>query len=181
MKTAAEEKAEDVLREHDISSRFRTDLGWWGWLVGGLSVAFTLYHLFSAFYRPYNTWMHGSLHVAGALALIFLLYPASKRLLRPSEGNRGLNILLGRHRGIAWYDVILAAAAMFCSLYIFFNYEYLVSNRVQILGYSDTDILVASIGLILVLEATRRCVGLPIVIVAGVAISYALFGNHISS
>ncbi|WP_044494197.1 TRAP transporter permease [Nesterenkonia massiliensis] len=178
---AAEEKAEDVLREHDISSRFRTDLGWWGWLIGGLSVAFTLYHLFSAFYRPYNTWMHGSLHVAGALALIFLLYPASKRLLRPSEGNRGLNILLGRHRGIAWYDVILAAAAMFCSLYIFFNYEYLVSNRVQILGYSDTDILVASIGLILVLEATRRCVGLPIVIVAGVAISYALFGNHISA
>ncbi|WP_258933774.1 hypothetical protein [Nesterenkonia pannonica] len=47
----------------------------------GIAVVFTAYHLFSAFYRPYNTWMHGSLHVAGALALIFLLYPASKRLL----------------------------------------------------------------------------------------------------
>lgn len=175
---AAEGQSDKLLREHDVSSRYRTQLGWWGWVVGGLSVVFTVYHLFSAFYRPYNTWMHGSLHVAGALALIFLLYPASRRLLHSgSTGNRWLNLLIGRHRGVAWYDVILAAVAMTCSLYIFFNYQYLVSNQVQILGYSDTDILVASLGVILVLEATRRCVGLPIVVVAGAAILYALFAT----
>ena len=175
---AAEERAEAILREHDISSRYRTDLRWWGWLVGGLSVAFTAYHLFSAFYRPYNTWMHGSLHVAGALALIFLLYPASRKLLRHQEGGSPwVKLLIGRHGGIPWYDVVLAAAAMFCSLYIFFNYQYLVSNQVAILGYSDTDILVASLGVILVLEATRRCVGIPIVVVAGAAIVYALYAT----
>ncbi|WP_120005712.1 TRAP transporter permease [Nesterenkonia muleiensis] len=174
----AEEKAEEVLREHDISSRFRTELGWWGWLVGAISIAFTLYHLYAAFFRPYNAWMHGSLHVAGALALIFLLYPASKRLLRPDpNGNMWVNLLIGRHRGIPWYDVLLAAAATTCSLYIFFRYEYLVSNQVAILGYSDIDILIASLGVVLVLEATRRCVGIPIVVVAGVAILYALFAT----
>ncbi|TLQ00259.1 TRAP transporter permease [Nesterenkonia salmonea] len=175
---AAEGKAEDVLRAHDISSRFRTDLGWWGWVVGGISVVFTAYHLYAAFERPYNAWMHGSLHVAGALALIFLLYPASKRLLAVNpSGNRWLDVLTGRHRGIPWYDVLLAVVASACSFYIFFNYEYLVSNQVAILGYSDTDILVATLGVLLVLEATRRCVGTPIVVVAGVAIAYALFAT----
>ena len=176
---AAEEQAEEVLREHDISSRFRTELGWWGWLVGALAVAFTAYHLFAAFYRPYNTWMHGSLHVAGALALIFLLYPASRRLLRPAAPNssRAMNLLIGRHQGVAWYDAVLAAVAIYCSTYIFDNYGYLVSNRVQMLGYEDWDILVATVGVLLVLEATRRCVGLPIVIIAGAAILYAVYGN----
>ncbi|NDK31291.1 TRAP transporter permease [Nesterenkonia haasae] len=175
---AAQQEADDVLRAHDISSRFRTDLGWWGWVVGGISVVFTAYHLYAAFERPYNAWMHGSLHVAGALALIFLLYPASKRLLhvKPS-GNRWLDVLTGRHRGIPWYDVVLAVVATVCSLYIFFNYEYLVSNQVAIIGYSDTDVLVATLGVILVLEASRRCVGTPIVVVAGVAILYALFAT----
>ncbi|GAA1453063.1 TRAP transporter permease [Nesterenkonia lacusekhoensis] len=176
---AAEEQTEEVLREHDISSRFRTELGWWGWLVGALAVAFTAYHLFAAFYRPYNTWMHGSLHVAGALGLIFLLYPASRRLLRPAaaDSSRWINLLIGRHHGVAWYDAVLAAAAIYCSTYIFGNYGYLVSNRVQMLGYEDWDILVAAVGVLLVLEATRRCVGLPIVIIAGLAILYAVYGN----
>lgn len=176
---AAEEKAEEVLREHDISSRFRTELDWWGWVVGGLAVLFTAYHLFAAFYRPYNSWMHGSLHVAGAVALVFLLYPASRRLLGPArpESNRLLNLLKGRHRGIAWYDILLAAAALYCSSYIFFNYEYLVSPSIQLLGYSSWDITVAITGVLLVLEATRRCVGLPIVIIAGLAILYAVYGD----
>ncbi|TLP75824.1 TRAP transporter permease [Nesterenkonia sphaerica] len=175
---AAQQKAEEVLRAHDISSRFRTDLGWWGWIVGGVAIVFTVYHLYAAFERPYNAWMHGSLHVAGALALTFLLYPASKRLLHVEPtGNKVVDVLTGRHRGVPWYDVVLAAVATVCSFYIFFNYEYLVSNQVAILGYSDTDILVATLGVLLVLEASRRCVGTPIVVVAGVAIAYALFAT----
>ncbi|WP_146341110.1 TRAP transporter permease [Nesterenkonia sp. NBAIMH1] len=177
---AAEESAEDILREHDISSRFRTELGWWGWLVGGIAVVFTAYHLFSAFYRPYNTWMHGSLHVAGALALIFLLYPASKRLLHtPESSSPALSLVVGRHRGVPWYDIILAGASVYCSTYIFFNYDHLVSNRVQLVGFEDQDIMVALFGVALVLEATRRCVGLPIVIIAGLALAYAVYGENL--
>lgn len=177
---ASEEKAEEVLREHDVSSRYRTDLGWWGWLVGAISVAFTAYHLYAAFNRPFNQWMHGSLHVAGAVGLIFLLYPISRKLLQPGDPDqKWKNILTGRHRGVAWYDVVLAAAGIACSLYIFFRYPHLVSNRTQILGYTDLDIAVAAVGVLLVLEATRRCVGLPIVIIASLAILYAIFGNHL--
>lgn len=174
----AEERAAEILRQHDTSSRFRTDLGFWTWIVGGISVAFTLYHLYYALERPFTSWIHGAIHLAGATALVFMLYPASKRLLnaKPS-GVLWKDLLLGRGRGIPWYDVLLAAAGIAVNLYIVFRYEYLVGNAVQILGFSNLDYTVAVVGTLLVLEATRRCVGLPIVIIASVAIAYGIWGN----
>ena len=176
---AGERASADVLAKHDTSSRYRKDLGWWVWVVGGLSIAFTVYHLYAALERPFNTWMHTSLHLAGATALIFFLYPPSRRLLdAPATGNRVADALIGRGSRIPWYDVLLGFAALGYNLYVFVEYSRLVSNSVQILGYSNLDYFVAILGVLLILEATRRCVGLPIVIIGGIAILYGLFGNY---
>lgn len=176
--TPGEDKAAQLLREFDTSSRFRTDLGGWKWIVGGLAVVFTLYHLYFALERPFTGWVHGAFHLAGATALTFLLYPANKRLLRVSASEVGWKrYLLGRRRGVPWYDAVLAAAGLFCNIYIFVEYDRLTSNAVQILGYTDLDHAVAVLGILLLLEATRRCVGLPIVIIAAVAIAYAILGH----
>ncbi len=51
----SQKSADEVLRKHDTSSRYRTDLGWFGWVVGIISIIFTLYHLYSALERPLNT------------------------------------------------------------------------------------------------------------------------------
>ncbi|MGO2154103.1 MAG: TRAP transporter permease, partial [Brevibacterium aurantiacum] len=75
--------------------------------------------------------------------------------------------------------VLLGLAGLGSNLYVFFDYTRLVSNSVQILGYSELDFFVAVLGVLLILEATRRCVGLPIVIIAGVALLYGLFGNYL--
>ncbi|GAA3279962.1 TRAP transporter permease [Nesterenkonia halobia] len=173
------DEAAAVLREKDTSSRYRTDIGWWGWIVGAISVVFTLYHLYAALERPFNNWMHGSLHLAGATSLIFLLYPASRRLLRASGPVPGWRrALTGAGGSVPVYDAVLAAAGLFCNIYIFVEYTRLTGNSVQVLGYSDTDHLVAILGIVLVLEATRRCVGVPIVIIALLAMTYALFGDR---
>src|SRR5690625_7434780 len=82
----ADEQAQEVLREHDAASRFRTDLGWWGWLVGGLSIALTLFHLYTALTGSRPTLIQGSIHVGGAVAIIFLLYPARKKPLGAPTG-----------------------------------------------------------------------------------------------
>ncbi|NLS10651.1 TRAP transporter permease [Nesterenkonia sp. MY13] len=187
-----------MLREHDTSSRFRTDLGWWAWIVGGISVVFTLYHLWYALGRPasetilfayegpWTVWMHLALHLGGATTLVFLLYPASRRLLQtPATSNRVLDLALGRGRGVAWYDVVLAGLALYCNLYVFYQYEWLTSNQFRVLsghpdfGLEGQDQFVALVGVFLVLEATRRCVGLPIVVIAGLAICYGIWGNHL--
>lgn len=171
--------ADEVLQKHDTSSRYRTELGWFGWVVGIVSIIFSLYHLYSALERPFNTWIHSAFHLGGGTALIFMLYPMSRRLLnlRPS-GRHWTDILVGRVRGVPWYDVVLASAAIYCNTYLYFNYEQLTGNAVQVLGYSTHDYVVATLGILLVLEGTRRCVGLPIIVIAVAAILYALFGNH---
>jgi len=175
----SQKNADEVLRKHDTSSRYRTNLGWFGWVVGIISIIFTLYHLYAALERPFNTWIHSAFHLGGGTALIFMLYPVSRRLLSlQSSGNRWKDILLGRGRGVPWYDVVLAATAIYCNAYLHFNYEQLTGNAVQVLGYSTQDYVVATLGILLVLEGTRRCVGLPIIVIAVVAILYALFGNH---
>ncbi|MDN6411571.1 MAG: TRAP transporter permease [Yaniella sp.] len=175
----SQKNADEVLRKHDTSSRYRTNLGWFGWVVGIISIIFTLYHLYAALERPFNTWIHSAFHLGGGTALIFMLYPASKKLLTlQATGNRWKDIVLGRGRGVPWYDVALAGTAIYCNAYLYFNYEQLTGNAVQGLGYSTHDYIVATLGILLVLEGTRRCVGLPIIIIAVVAILYALFGNY---
>lgn len=175
----SQKETEQVLRDHDTSSRYRTQLGWWAWAIGIISILFTLYHLYAALERPFNTWIHSAFHLAGGTALIFMLYPASRRLLNlKSTGSRWKDLLIGRVRGVPWYDAVLAILALYCNFYIYFEYERLTGNAVQVLGNTSWDYAVATLGILLVLEGTRRCVGIPIIIIAAVAIAYAIFGNH---
>lgn len=165
----AEAHAEEVLREHDTSSRFRTRLGFWAWVVGGLSIALTLFHLYSGLTGSRIPLVQGAIHLGGATSLIFLLYPAGRRVGRP----RG-------KIGVPWWDVLLALLGLGANLYIVVRYSYLTSNLVQIMGYDTIDYVVATLGIVLTLEATRRCVGLPIVLIALGAIAYSIFGAGLS-
>ncbi|QNN81929.1 TRAP transporter permease [Brachybacterium sp. Z12] len=158
----AEAQAAEVLREHDTASRYRTKLGLWARVVGGLSVALTLFHLYTGIFGSRPSLIQGAIHLGAAASLIFLLYPAGKRIER-----RGGKI------GIPWWDAVLAVVALAVNLYIVVRYSHLTSNLVQILGFDTIDYVVATLGILLTLEATRRCVGLPIVVIAMLAIGYS--------
>jgi TRAP transporter 4TM/12TM fusion protein len=158
-----------ALREADPGSRYRTNLGPWIWLVAPLASALTLYQLYIALFGGFSSLIQGAYHVGGALSLIFLLYPA--RRVFASDWRSGYCVPIAT-------DILLAGAAMYCCLYIVQNYDRLTTQAI-IFGNTDWDNVVAIAGVLLVLEATRRCVGLPIVIVAGAAIAYALFGDHL--
>src|SRR5690625_6957875 len=77
-----QKQADEILRDHDTSSRYRTDLGWWAWVVGIISILFTVYHLYAALERPFIMWLHSPFHLVGRTALIFLLYPSASKLFR---------------------------------------------------------------------------------------------------
>jgi TRAP transporter 4TM/12TM fusion protein len=157
----AEEQTEELLREHDSASRFRTGLGLWVWIVGGLSIALTLFHLYTGVFGSRPSLIQGAIHLGGATSIIFLLYPINKRVSLTN--------------GVPWYDAVLALLSLAANLYIVVEYRHLTSNIVQILGFREIDYIVAALGIVLVLEATRRCVGLPIVVIASLAIAYSIF------
>jgi len=157
-------RTQEILAKYDTESAYRTKLGRWGWVVTFIGVSLTLFHIYTAFRGPYVSLIQGAIHLGTALGLVFLLYPAKKSLLQKS--------------GVPFYDLLLAALAIFTNYYILWNYERLTTKAI-ILGYSAMDIAVATAGLLLLLEATRRCVGLPIVVIAAVAMAYGLWGTSI--
>ena len=112
-------------------------------------------------------------HLAFGLFLCFLLFPISKRLRRAE--------------GLPVYDLLLALLGCSCALYLFLGYDGLVARRGTLLTYDlslfgwdfifPAEALLGGIGILLLLEATRRSIGIPLAIVAGVFLLYSIFGQ----
>src|SRR5690625_4234667 len=80
-------------------------------------------------------------------------------------------------KSVPWYDLVLAFGSMYITYYKVIYFDDLLRGVTW--GYSEVDTWLSVAGILLLLEATRRTVGVPIVIVALVMMSYALFENHI--
>lgn len=156
--------AEEILEKYDKESQFRSQIGRWAWIVTFLSIALTIFHLYTGATSVLPSQQQGAIHLGTALGIIFLLYPAKKEWRKTQKK-------------VPWYDVLLAFTAMYVSYHKILFFDSILQSRVS--GYSNIDMILSVLGVLLVLEATRRTVGLPIVIVASVAMLYAIYGNFI--
>jgi len=128
-----------------------------------ISSIFSLFHIINGSYTGLlQLDIVKSIHLAFAVALSFLLFPAKRGV----ESNK-----------IPLYDVILAIIGFYVASYIAFNYAELL--RKAAIGYTFIDYIIATLGIIFVLEATRRAVNPSLVIVAIAFILYAKFGDSI--
>lgn len=164
MKATQQNDAQEILEKYDKENQFRTQIGKWAWAVTFLGVALTVFHLYTGYFGTLPSQKQGAVHLGTALGIIYLLYPAKKEWRNT-------------HKKVPWYDVTLAFTAMYVTYHKIIFFDSILQSRVS--GYSTIDIIISILGIALVLEATRRTVGLPIVIVAGVAIIYTLVGKYI--
>ena len=81
----------------------------------------------------------------------------------------------GRKDIIPWYDVLLAIVSTGLILYIPYNYEYLMANMGN---YRTIEFIIAIAGILAVMEACRRVVGIPILAVVCAFIAYAYLGPY---
>ena len=164
MKDKKELDAQEILEKYDLENQFRTKIGRWAWVVGFLGVSLTLFHLYTGYFGTLPSQKQGAIHLGTGLGIIFLLFPIKRGLHK-------------KQTTVPWYDVLLAFTAMYVTYHKIVFFDSILQSRIS--GYSPLDIFISILGILLVLEATRRTVGLPIVIVAGVAILYGLFGKFI--
>jgi TRAP transporter 4TM/12TM fusion protein len=101
------------------------------------------------------------MHLALALTLAFLAYPAFKSSPRDY---------------IPWYDWLLAAVGAFCALYIFFNARELATTARSGLP-TQTQIYIGAVGILVLLEASRRALGPALAIVGSIFLAYSYFGQ----
>ena len=156
--------AQKVLEKYDRESQYRINIGRWAWVVGFLGISLTLFHLYTGYFGTLPSQKQGAIHLGTALGIIFLLFPIKKGLHRVQKT-------------VPWYDVLLAFLAMYVAYHKIIFFDEILMARIT--GYTTFDTIVSIIGILLVLEATRRTVGLAIVIVATIAILYAILGKYI--
>lgn len=150
-------------RHYDSELAFREPTGLLKPIASLVLVALALYQVYTAgFGLPPEHW-HNAIYLAAVLGLVFLFFDA-----RVPLGPR-----LG---GVALLDWLLIALALAAVLYLPLNFDALTFR----IGVPNTWDLVMGIALIVVvLEATRRTMGLVLPLIVLVFIVYGLYGNHV--
>ena len=156
-----------IVADTDLGGRATGGLA--GALVLAIAVGWSLYQLWYASPLPFsfgwgilNDTEARSLHLAIALFLAYLCFPAFKTP--------------GARARIPFYDWVLAIAAAYAAAYFILFYEDLATRP----GKPNLmDVATASIGLVLLLEATRRAVGLPMTVLATLFLGYIMLGQHL--
>jgi len=113
-----------------------------------------------------------AIHLSFAFLIAFLSYPLLKK-----DKNKNFGIL----------DIFIALMAFACAMYIVIFYEKIVYSNgilwklpITLFGANydfPIEMIIGIIAVILLLEATRRTIGLPLVIVAIVFLAYSVFGQ----
>ena len=142
-------------------------------LIFVISVAMALFHIYTAGVRPLPAVQQRTVHLSFALALIFLMFPFKARTDESQEGK-----ISDEQRSLQFIDVAFLILASFVGVYVFIEYENL-SFRTGMPNFLDT--LASFIGIVLVLEATRRVIGWSIVIMGLIGFAYLAVGNYLPS
>jgi TRAP transporter 4TM/12TM fusion protein len=155
--------------ELDPEMQFRPLLPAAAWIVAGLLMALSLFHYYTAGFGLLRETTHRGIHMAFVLGLIFLVFSAR----RSGNAETPTQTLL-KPLGIPLTDWLLAAAAAVTSLYvpwIFEDLAFRVGNPMPV------DVVMGTLLVIVLLEATRRSVGLALPLIAIFLMIYALYGQ----
>lgn len=148
---------EEIRRKYDTEARYRKLIGKWAIIISLIAIVFSLFQYYTAGFGLLLALKQRTIHLSFVMALIFLLYPFSPKKII----NR-----------IPWYDIVLAIIGAGTVLYIDFNFQALISRAGLPTWY---EIVIGTISIILILEATRRIISpiLPIVAIFFIFYAYA--------
>ena len=147
---------DDVMKKFDRESNVRV---WEGTPKMVVTVILALFSVFCIYVTLFATWLD-EIRLTSFMSYItfigFLVFPAKKGVQKVNH--------------LPWYDIILMIAGTGAFLYYTINAQEIV-ERFKI---TPVEVVIGLIGIICLAELCRRSVGLPILIVAGVLLAYAL-------
>jgi TRAP transporter 4TM/12TM fusion protein len=143
-------------------------------IVVAIAIIWSLFQLWYA--SPFPFWFNigmfkglpaRAIHLGFALLLAFLIFPFS------------------RSKKISIIDILISIIGTLCCLYIYFFYDQLVDRGGILLSITfgesfnlPIELIIGSCGILILLEATRRAIGLPLVIIAICFLLFSYFGRY---
>ena len=142
--------------------------------ASALSISLALFHLYVAAFGTPETRSFRSTHLTVMLVLGILLNPLFRASIHERILQAGDPANAKRIAGFA-VDMALVALGLFVQVYTLWDIEAFHERQADL---ATADLYVGSILILLVIEATRRCVGLAMVFVTGFFIVHALYSNY---
>lgn len=118
-------------------------------------LAMGLFHIYTAVFGTFEAYLQRAIHLTWVLPMCFVLYPfAAGRKRQAIETS------------VPWFDWIFAALSALPGIYIMLNYDEIMMRMQGVDDLTTAQLVLGTLLILLLLEATRRIVGLPLVIVA---------------
>ncbi len=172
MSADIEKKIENKIKE-DLSPT-RNLSGFHLKLVAVIAITWSLFQLWYA--SPFPFWLNfgmfkglpaRAIHLGFALLLAFLIFPYA------------------RGKKVNFIDILISITGAVCCLYIYFFYDQLVDRGGILLKINLSDnftipieLILGIIGILILLEATRRVIGIPLVVIAVCFLLFSYFGQY---
>ena len=154
------ERAEAVLKKYDKDSDTMEYKGIMAKIVSAIAITFSIFQLYTATFGVLDAQLQRAVHLGFGLALVYLLYPTRKSWSRTK---------------LHPFDLLLAILGAAAPAYILIEYNQLVLRSGLV---TTPDLVVGILGILLVVEATRRVVGIPMVTVVLLFLAYAFAGPY---
>ncbi len=164
----SDEELQDLVASSDAGAR-TPKTRWVALLIGGVALLWSLFQLwiaqpmlwFGAYLPVLNSSETRPLHLAFAIFLAYLCYPATKSSPRDR---------------VPLIDWVLCLAATGTALYVFFAADALAQTARSGLP-TQTQVWIGALGIVLLLEASRRALGPALTIVGAIFLAYAYYGQ----
>ena len=149
---------EAVMKKYDRESNTRVWEGIPKTVVSGILVLFSLWCIYVTLFATFLEEIRLTSFMGLIILMGFLIYPAKK-------GEQRVNYM-------PVFDIIFMLLGMGSYFYFTFNATKIINQGTRFEWY---QIIIGIIGVAALIEVTRRCVGIPILVVAGFFVFYALF------
>ncbi len=170
-------KSDKIVEETE--GRARILAGWQLKFVASIAFLWSLFQLWYASPLPFMVGFGvfidvpaRAIHLGFGLFLAFLAFPLLKK-----NRNKKNNL----------FNFLLAIVAFLVTFYLFYYYAEIVDRNGILLKHTisffgkeyafPTELIIGAIGILLLLEATRRAIGIPLVVVASIFLIYSIFGQ----
>lgn len=149
---------ESIMKKYDRESNTRVWTGTPAIVVKTITVLFSLWCIYVTLFATFLEEIRLTSFLALIIMMGFLIYPAKKGELKENY--------------MPWYDIVGMILGSGAFLYFTFNAESIIQQGTR---FKSWQIVIGIIGVLALIEITRRCVGIPILCVAGFFLIYALF------
>ncbi|MDR3334803.1 MAG: TRAP transporter permease [Treponema sp.] len=151
------QETEELIAQFDRESNVRRFSGIPDYLVKGLLLLFTAYVFWVTIIASLPEQVRRSAFLGILIFIGYVVYPLKRSMTK-------------RENHVAWYDFVLGIIGSACFFYYALNFQVIVNRATNIL---PQDIIIGVVGILILVELCRRVVGIPILVVGTIFVTYA--------